>query len=230
MRVTRKFLLAWIPVLCCLVLTDCAHPLNWPSSPKSGIYTVRPGDTLYSIAWRYGLDYRALAAWNHIAPPYVIYAGERLRLAGGAFPAHSEPGHETVASSVEPLARHRYTGPWKWPAGGHLVGHFTGHGVNGSGIDILGKPGETVRAAHAGRVVYAGSGLPDYGRLIIIRNGPEYLSAYAFNQQIKVAEGAIVKAGQPIAAMGERDGRPLLHFEIRKDGHPINPLLLLPRR
>ncbi|MHB1765386.1 MAG: peptidoglycan DD-metalloendopeptidase family protein [Gammaproteobacteria bacterium] len=190
---------------------------------------VRQGDTLYSIAWHYGLDYRELAAWNHIAPPYLIYPGEQIQVVGHSLGIGVTATRSTVTSSPQPLARRSYQGPWVWPAVGKVVGHFTGVGVNGSGIGIVGTVGETVVAAHSGRVVYVGSGLPSYGRLIIIRDSPEYLSAYAFNQHIKVAEGMIVKAGQPIAVMGRRDGRALLHFEIRRRGHPINPLALLPR-
>jgi len=209
---------------------SCAHVFNWPQSAQKGIYTVRQGDTLYSIAWHYGLDYRELAAWNRIAPPYLIYPGERIRVVGSSSAGAAVVRRERVASSPQPLARHHYLGPWVWPAVGTIAGHFTGEGVNGSGIDIMGTPGETVVAAHSGRVVYVGSGLPGYGRLIIIRDSLEYLSAYAFNQHIKVTEGMIVKAGQPIAAMGKRDGRALLHFEVRQNGRPINPLTLLPQR
>ncbi len=208
-------------------MAGCTNPLNWPTPHRAGTYVVRPGDTLYSIAWHYRLDYRQVASWNGIAPPYLIYPGERLLL--------QEPG-PALAGPVRrrtrpaPLAQHHYGGPWVWPAAGSVVGSFSGQGLNGSGVTIAGRDGETVVAAHAGRVVYAGSGLPGYGRLIIIRNDPEYLSAYAFNRKVIVQEGMIVQAGQPIARMGTRHGRPLLHFEIRRDGVPINPLALLPHR
>ncbi len=216
-------------IACCILLAGCAHVLNWPQAPQRGLYTVRRGDTLYSIAWRYGLDYRELAAWNQIAPPYLIYPGERIRVTGTR-PASLSAAHpEQIAVLPGPLAHHRYRGPWVWPAAGKVVGRFTGQGLNGNGIAIQGTRGETVVAAHSGRVVYVGSGLPGYGRLIIIRDSPEYLSAYAFNQRIRVVEGMIVKAGQPIAAMGVREGRALLHFEIRRKGRPVNPLAFLPR-
>lgn len=208
-----------------VLMAGCTNPLNWPTPHRTGTYVVRAGDTLYSIAWHYRLDYRQVANWNGIAPPYLIYPGERLLLRkpgpalAGVFRGRNRPA---------PLAQHQYGGPWVWPAAGTVVGPFSGQGLNGSGITIAGRDGETVVAAHAGRVVYAGSGLPGYGRLIIVRNDPEYLSAYAFNQKIIVQEGMIVQAGQPIARMGMRHGRALLHFEIRRDGVPINPLTLLP--
>ncbi len=210
------------------VLTaGCANLLRWPTAQQTGTYVVQPGDTLYSIAWRYRLDYRQVANWNRIAPPYLIYPGERLLLRKSG-PALAESSRHRALPA--PLAQHQYGGSWVWPAAGTVVGSFSGQGLNGSGINISGQDGETVVAAHAGRVVYAGSGLPGYGRLIIIRNDPEYLSAYAFNQKIIVQEGMIVQAGQPIARMGVRHGQALLHFEIRRDGLPINPVTLLPRR
>ena len=212
-----------------LLLASCTHVLNWRAQSRRHEYTVKRGDTLYSIAWHYDVDYRQLAAWNRIASPYLIYPGERIQVAGA--PPVNRPAVTTptlATSRPSPLARHRYRGPWVWPAAGEMIGHFTGQGVNGSGIDIAGKANETIVAAHSGRVVYVGSGLPGYGRLIIIRDSAEYLSAYAFNQQIRVVEGMVVKTGQPIADMGLRNGRALLHFEIRRNGHPINPLTLLP--
>jgi lipoprotein NlpD len=210
-----------------ILMAGCANWLHWPRPSGPGTYVVRPGDTLYSIAWRYRLDYRRVAARNGIGPPYLIYPGERIRL-HGARPVPLRPTRRMVRPP--PLAQHRYGGVWVWPVTGPLVGSFSGHGLNGSGINLAGQSGETVVAAHAGRVVYVGSGLPGYGRLIIIRNDPEYLSAYAFNRKIIVQEGMIVQAGQPIARMGVRHGQALLHFEIRRDGVPINPLTLLPRR
>lgn len=208
-----------------LALGGCAPFLRWRSSrhapPGRRIVVVRPGQNLYAIAWRYGLDYRRLARWNGIEPPYTIYPGERIRLfASGATRARRAP-----RGSLPALAVHRYPGPWVWPARGRLFAPFTGSGLNGSGITILGRRvGERVRAAHAGRVLYAGDGLPSYGRLIIIRDDTRTLTAYAFNQRILVHKGEIVRAGETIATMGRRDGRPILHFEIRHDGRPVDPL------
>ncbi|MFP4079904.1 MAG: peptidoglycan DD-metalloendopeptidase family protein [Ectothiorhodospira sp.] len=99
------------------------------------------------------------------------------------------------------------------------------------GIGIAGQAGQPVRAAAAGRVVYSGSGLVGYGKLIIIKHDQRYLSAYAHNDKILVKEGVEVGAGEKIAAMGEiGTDRPMLHFEIREDGKPVDPLIHLPDR
>ena len=205
-----------------LALGACAPILSWrplhPGPSSRRIVVVRPGENLYAIAWRYGLNDRRLARWNGITPPYTIYPGEKIRL----FPPVTVP---RARPAVAALARHRYPGPWVWPARGRIFSPFTGSGLNGSGIDILGRrAGEPVRAAHAGRVLYAGSGIPAYGRLIIIRDDLRTLTAYAFNRHILVHEGEIVHAGEVIATMGRRDDHPLLHFEIRHNGRPVDPL------
>ena len=120
---------------------------------------------------------------------------------------------------------------WKWPAEGRLLQRFESGGSGKKGIDIDGRTGDSVRAAAAGRVVYSGSGLAGYGRLIIIKHNKEFLSAYAHNRKLIANEGESVKQGQVIALMG-RSGtdRVQLHFEIRKRGRPVDPLLYLPRR
>lgn len=117
---------------------------------------------------------------------------------------------------------------WKWPARGPVI---TGFGVHGSnGIDIGGTLGEPVRAAAAGVVVYSGSGLIGYGKLIILKHNKHYLSAYAHNDRILVHEGDQVSLGQQIAEMGSSGAdRVKLHFEIRRDGKPVDPMRYLPR-
>lgn len=224
-----------------------------PLSVQGG-YTVAPGDTLYSIAWRFGHDYRRLAAINHIKEPYSLEVGQTIYLVGGHKPvatkqhAYSRPrSHKRVPVQVERKAtRHvkprntpreeakrlpRYRGHrvyrWNWPAQGKVIKRF---GRLNRGIDIAGRKGEPVRATAAGQVVYRGSGLTGYGKLIIIKHNNEYLSAYAHNDVFLVKEGQRVKARQIIARMG-RSGtqRVMLHFEIRRAGRPINPLKLLRR-
>ncbi|MEK8090885.1 murein hydrolase activator EnvC family protein [Thermithiobacillus plumbiphilus] len=121
---------------------------------------------------------------------------------------------------------------WLWPAEGPLLTRFDpGPGMR-HGIDIGGKPGTPVRAARAGIVLYSGSGLRGYGRLIIIRHDKKYITAYAHNAQLLVSEGARVKAGQVIARMGQSGnaGRVMLHFELREKGRPKDPLAYLPPR
>ncbi|MBX3688102.1 peptidoglycan DD-metalloendopeptidase family protein [Dokdonella sp.] len=120
---------------------------------------------------------------------------------------------------------------WRWPATGTLVGAFVSNDKTRQGIDIAGKAGDAVRAAADGVVVYSGNGLVGYGELIIIKHNASYLSAYGHNRKRMVAEGGRVKAGQEIAEMGSSSAsRDSLHFEIRKNGKPVNPLDYLPRR
>lgn len=121
---------------------------------------------------------------------------------------------------------------WQWPASGKVVGGFqAGNGGDGAGLDIAGNLGDPVRAAASGTVVYSGNGLIGYGELIIIKHNDTYLSAYGHNSKRLVKEGAHVSAGQEIALMGASGApRVELHFEIRKDGKPVDPLGYLPGR
>ncbi len=121
---------------------------------------------------------------------------------------------------------------WQWPANGKLVGGFqAGSGGDGAGLDIAGNIGDPVRAAASGTVVYSGNGLIGYGELIIIKHNEAYLSAYGHNSKRLVKEGQHVSAGQEIALMGASGApRVELHFEIRKDGKPVDPLGYLPQR
>lgn len=226
-----------------LVAGGCASGLGNAFDPD--VYTVRSGDTLYSIAWRYQIDYHDLRRWNDLRDPDNILPGQRIRLAapGGASsgrsaqpvaqaPRDSGRGEDTAASTPEPERDGRgAVGKWRWPAVGKVIGTFNDGRVAGRGVDIAGQPGEAVQATAAGQVVYSGNGLPAYGQLIIIRHAGEYLSAYAHNEKLLVEEGKRVTAGQQIARMGRSlDGEALLHFEIRHRGSPVNPLDYLPPR
>lgn len=225
-----------IPLLACaLLVAGCAAPgVYGPYGYRvrqahfnPGRYTVRRGDTLYFIAWRYRLDFRVLATWNHIRPPYTIYPGQRLRLRAPA----ARPGRRARGRRA-PRPRHSVRAPsWHWPTAGRVIETFRRGDPGRRGLDIRGRLGQPVRAAAAGRVVYSGSGLPGYGQLIIIKHNDNYLSAYGYNRRLLVREGQRVRAGQRIAEMGAVGGEgPVLHFEIRRDGRPVDPLRLLPRR
>ena len=203
-----------------------------PGGKVPAVHVVRRGETLSAIAWRYGLDYRSIARWNRIDAPYVIHPGQRLALRG----ASSGPGRTPAAKGGQKGSRGADApatpvpkGGWTWPARGRVVSGF-GKGDRG-GIAIAGRRGQPVMAARDGRVVYTGSGLAGYGRLIIVKHSERLLTAYAHNDRLLVREGQTVRAGQKIAEMGSTGAdRVKLHFEVRRDGKPLNPMRYLPRR
>jgi lipoprotein NlpD len=224
----------------------------------AGQHVVRRGDTLYSIAFRFGWDWKTLAQRNNIAAPYVIKAGQVIRFDGRTQPpatvaqaartntaARAKPQPVVVKSTnptasvsskaaVKPpvaAAATNFTGRWTWPAKGAVIGRFSSNGSLNKGIDIAGELGEPVLAASDGSVVYAGSGLRGYGELVIIKHSDTYVSAYGHNRRLLVREGQQVKVGQVIAEMGSTGtDRVKLHFEIRRQGKPIDPVQYLPKR
>ena len=225
---------------------------------KSGFHIVAEGDTLYSIAWRYNFDYKAVASWNKVKAPYTIYPGQVIRLkplltkkgANLQSPGDSTksaqktlPKKPLTKKEVKPVAKKATQvekkstsktlpkGPvkWNWPTNGKIS--KTNSPTAKKGLNILGRAGQQVKAAATGEVVYSGGGLVGYGKLIIIKHNDTYLSAYAYNSKLLVKEGDIVKAGQAISEMGQdHTGRTLLHFEIRKNGKPVNPSKFLPKK
>jgi lipoprotein NlpD len=147
-------------------------------------------------------------------------------------PATATPTTQAPAPKPAPVASAPASDiRWRWPADGALLSRFVGGEPTKQGIDIAGASGASVKAAADGVVVYSGSGLVGYGELVIIKHNDAWLSAYGHNRARLVNEGAIVKAGQQIAVMG-RTGAPrdMLHFEIRHNGKPVDPLLYLPKR
>lgn len=277
-----------------------------------GSYVVVKSDTLYSIAFRKGVDFRDLAQWNGIAAPYTIWPGQRLTLSPSGRAVTDRPAHVsapppgvvpvapnrpaatpavtpapafehvtapsaaiastggttvmtppaiaptppiapavTATTSVVPVAGVPAPAPatvpppapaaagasravsgvsWRWPADGALVSRFqSGDAI--PGIEIGGKPGDPVRAAADGVVVYSGNGLVGYGELVIIKHNESFLSAYGHNRKRLVKEGQRVSAGQQVAEMGSTGAsRNELEFQIRKDGNPVDPLGYLPPR
>lgn len=118
---------------------------------------------------------------------------------------------------------------WTWPADGKASAHFDDK--KNKGVDFLGKAGQNVYAAAAGTVMYAGSGIRGYGNLVIIKHSNNFLSAYAHNQSILVKEKQVITKGQKIAEMGNSDSDVVkLHFEIRQQGKPVDPMKFLPSR
>jgi len=215
----------------------------------AGRYRVQPGDTLYKIAFEHGQDFFDLASWNHLADPGRIRAGDILRVLpprpvvttralpstpmvavkviAQPVPSPTLNKPEPTASATNSVVDDAPPDTWSWPLRGPLLARF-GEGLN-KGIDIAGTRGMRVQAAAPGRVVYAGSGLRGYGKLIIIRHGKTLLSAYAHNARILVVEGQRVTRGQVVGEIGDSDAeRVKLHFEIRELGKPVDPLNYLP--
>ncbi|MDX1405245.1 MAG: peptidoglycan DD-metalloendopeptidase family protein [Woeseiaceae bacterium] len=215
-------------LLLAVLLAGCGPSPLW-DQPAVGRHVVRSGETLYTIAWRYGRDYRDLARWNRLGDGSLIYPGQVILLnppaaAGGA----SSPSRP---AATKPAPRPQPPPPWEWPTRGPVIAEFTGGSGSGTGLVIGGRAGQAVRAAAAGRVVYSGGGLIGYGQLIILKHNDTYLSAYGHNASLLVAEGDNIKKGQRIATMGEGPGQePRLHFEIRRNGKPVNPRQYLPAR
>lgn len=226
-----------------LLIAACGPRTRWDHTPGD-YHVVRSGETLYTIAWRYGRDHRDLARWNELGDGSLIHPGQIIHLNPPPGWTAADTRREPVASppprrrpeaeaGSEPLPRipSQPPPPWRWPAEGDVVVEFGGRPGSGTGLLIGGTSGEPVRAAAAGRVVYSGGGLIGYGQLIIVKHNETYLSAYGHNSSLLVREGDAITSGQRIATMGEGPGRePRLHFEIRRNGKPVDPRQYLPAR
>jgi lipoprotein NlpD len=212
-------------------------------------HLVEPGETLYSISWAYGYDYHEVAAWNGISPPYVVKKGQKLRVAktkrqssgiiktnkNKAIPASAGAGKNRSRKADKQTGKRSTPAAklvWRWPIKkGKVIQTFDARNPAKQGLDVSGKFGQPVYSAEAGRVVYSGGGLNHYGKLIIVKHNETFLSAYAHNKRLLVREGALLKSGQLIAEMGNTGTNATkLHFEIRRNGKPVNPLRYLPKR
>jgi lipoprotein NlpD len=141
------------------------------------------------------------------------------------------PAKVQPEATAQPAPATSSSSNWLWPTNGRLITLYSATDPLRKGIDLEGKQGDPVKAANAGSVVYAGSGLAGYGQLIIVKHGEQFLSAYGHNSKLLVAEGDAIKKGQVIAEVGSSGtDKNKLHFEIRKSGKPVDPLLYLPRR
>lgn len=214
------------------------------SSKPPTIYKVKKGDTLYSISWRYGFDYKTLAAVNNIRPPYKINIGQKLRFkSNNITTAKARKKRRTSSSAAKKKAKSTANKTttstswsnqrlvWRWPTKGKVISTYSKSAAGRKGVDISGKSGQSIVAAAAGKVVYSGDGLPRYGNLLIIKHNDVYLSAYAHNKRLLVKEGQTVKAGQKVATLGKTGTqRDQLHFEIRRNGKPVDPMRFLPKK
>lgn len=213
---------------CAALLSGCVtNPLSW--DPETHI--VQKGETLAVLALRYEVRVRDLVAWNRLKNPDRILPGQSLRVAKPAGWSDRPPRSavKTPSASPRPPAVAAPT-DWFWPAEGRLVPNRNNAGV-GDGINIGAKEGAPVFATSSGKVVYSGTGLTGYGKLIIVKHNDRYLSAYGYNQTMLVKEGEQVSGGQRIATMGLGPGKvPMLHFEIRRDGKPVEPLNYLKKK
>jgi len=225
---------------------------------KPGYYSVRSGDTLTKIALDHGQAWRDIAKWNGLDNPNVIEVDQVLRVVPPASDAAANrPMASAKPSAAAPQAANSAAAPgpttvaspspassaantvnaansddnlvFAWPHPGQVLTGFDE--VKNKGLDFAGKAGDPVLAAADGKVVYAGSGLRGYGNLVILKHNNTYLTAYAHNQSLLVKEDQSVQKGQRIAEMGNSDAdRVKLHFEIRKQGKPVDPAKLLPAR
>ena len=210
---------------------------------KPGYYSVRSGDTLTKIALEHGQAWRDIAKWNGLDNPNVIEVDQVLRVVPPSMDAGNRAAAKpvTAASASMPVPANALAAApaiaatnddnlvFAWPHPGQVLSGFDE--TKNKGLDFAGKAGDPVLAAADGKVVYAGSGLRGYGNLVILKHNNTYLTAYAHNQTLLVKEDQTVQKGQRIAEMGSSDAdRVKLHFEIRKQGKPVDPAKLLPAR
>ncbi len=230
------------------------------NSGRPGYYTVKPGDTLIRVGLDSGQNWKDLVRWNNLTNPNVLEVGQVLRIvppgvdpgaattrpvttakvetrpldarpAGAIVPSASAASIPSTPSTTTPPAAREGDDDinWGWPSASPVAVPFDE--ARSKGLVFKGKPGDPVLAAADGRVVYAGSGLRGYGNLVILKHNATYLTAYAHNQTLLVKDDQPVKRGQKIAEMGSTDADSVqLHFEIRRQGKPIDPAKLLPSR
>ena len=216
---------------------------------KPGYYTVKPGDTLIRIGLDTGQNWRDIGRWSNLENPNLIEVGQVLRVVPPETVAVARPVTSSAVTTVTPGSPAQAASApatassapkpatpatgndedvaWIWPAQGPVLAGFDD--AKNKGVDISGKAGDAVMASADGRVVYAGAGLRGYGNLIILKHNNTFLTAYAHNQTLLVKEDQSVRKGQKIAEMGSSDAdRVKLHFEIRRQGKPVDPAKYLP--
>ncbi len=227
-------------------LPPVKQPPGFENAGKPGYYTVKPGETLIRIALEQGQNAKDIARWSNVDNPNRIEVGQVLRVVPPvASAANGVVTKPVTAASVSPVATGSAPAAsadkpasaasaeddvnWIWPSNGTVLAGFDE--VKNKGLDIGGAAGDPVLAAADGRVVYVGAGLRGYGNLIILKHNNTYLTAYAHNQTLLIKEDQSVRKGQKIAEMGSSDAdRVKLHFEVRRQGKPVDPAKYLPAR
>ncbi len=216
-----------------VLLAACATSSNAPIS-RTGTYTVKKGDTLYSIGKRSNRSTGDLVAWNKLASASQIEEGQVLVLnppAGSVAtrsPARTTPAptQSEAAKSQAIAAANAEKINWMWPASG---ARSNSTDKNKKGVDIVGASGQPIVASADGKVIYAGRGIRGYGDMVIVKHSNAWLSVYAHNKALLVKEGQSVTRGEKIAEMGDTDSPNVkLYFELRRNGDPLNPTAMLP--
>jgi lipoprotein NlpD len=237
------------PAIPTVPVVPVKQPQGFENAGKPGYYTVKPGDTLLRISMDNGQSMQDVARWSKVDNPNRIEVGQVLRVAppidgegvvvrpvakpavvvgSASAPAVAASAAASSSNTSKPVAPEGEVN-WLWPANGAVVAGFDE--VKNKGLDIGGKAGDPVVAAADGRVVYVGAGLRGYGNLIILKHDNVFLTAYAHNQTLLVKEDQTVTGGQKIAEMGNSDAdRVKLHFEVRRQGKPVDPAKYLPVR
>jgi lipoprotein NlpD len=241
-------------VLCALaLLSGCANQsgnrapvtdLNGASTSVARTYVIKPGDTINKIARANGVDEATILRLNKLVNPNRLIAGQTLKLSEGSEPSSAAPRPTNTskpearpldATSSSPQASETITPAadaglisWGWPAKGKVIQGFT---QTTKGIDIAGNAGDAIEAAANGKVMYSGNGVRGLGNLIIVNHDNGFITAYAHNRTLLVKAGQDVKKGAKIAEMGQTDAASVrLHFEVRRQGTPVDPLQYLPSR
>lgn len=258
MRTNRMFKCLSLSIIFCAGLNACIdEPAQGALAPvdnadiayqaRAGVWhDVEDGDNLYSIAFRYDKNPSVIKEQNPGRNLATLQVGQRIFI-----PVRNEPSqgkttakmkHEPanpmawLANKIRPLPRHApqtiaktaYTGGYIWPLRGQILQRFSPYRGQ-KGIDIAGKQGASVHAVAPGKVVFSGSGIRGYGNLVLIEHRLGMLSAYAYNERVYVGMGQRVSQGQVIAAVGSKTtSQHALHFELRRNGTPVNPLAFLP--
>ena len=228
------------------VNSSVAPPIITPkptSSTNTSKHTVAKGETLYSIAFMYGQDVREVASWNNIRAPYTIYPKQVLQITPPqslqrvtSTPSVNQSTTKITSTpspvmGIVPSRTQDSKISWQWPTNGKIIGTYVATDTGKKGIDISGQRGQPIYASAEGHVVYSGNGLRGYGNLLIIKHSETLYTAYAHNERLLVTDDANVKKGQRIADMGSSGtDKVMLHFEVRRDGKPVDPLQYLPKR